>query len=148
MKPGFAARAASLIWHMPGRAWAGALKAAGLPLWWRFGAAVMVSLMIWALIWIVWQGPWPDAAWSKRLDWLGWYGMAAWFALIICVVALFDFRLNFRASRQGIEANMAGDDDPAPPPVTVETTTTTTVAQPTAAPTPVAAEERPPWDRP
>ena len=43
-------------------------------------------------------------------------------ALIVCIVALFDFRLNFKASRTGIEANMQGDDDH---PIATVTTTTT-----------------------
>jgi len=132
------ARAASLIWNLPGNAWRGAIAAANVTLWWRFGAAILVTGLFAWIIWIFWKGRfWPGDgnAWHVRGDWLGWFGMSCAFLLLVCIVALMDFRLNFRASRTGIEANMAGDEDP-PPPLTVETTTTTTVGaqQPPAAP--------------
>lgn len=121
----------SLIWHMPGRVWAGMLAAAPVTVWQRFGGAVMVTVGVGALIWIIWRGPWSPAVEGDRLDWLGLYGVLLILALIVCIVALFDFRLNFKASRTGIEANMAGEDDP-PPLATV--TTTTTVETPEARP--------------
>lgn len=119
------------LWHAPGRAWAGALKAAGITTWFRFGAALVVSATIHLLIWIAWKGPWPAEAWRTRIDFMFWNSMAGWFALIICIVALFDFRLAFRASRSGVEANMAGEHEDAPP--LAQVTTTTTVTAPPAA---------------
>lgn len=124
--------ALSLLWNMPGRMWAGMLKAAPITVWQRFGGAVMVTVGVAALILIIWKGPWTLAVEGKRLDWLGLYGVLLILALIVCIVALFDFRLNFRASRTGIEANMAGDDHEAPPLATV--TTTTTVEAPSEKP--------------
>lgn len=117
------------IWHAPGRAWAGALKAAPITIWFRFGAVMIVTGIVGGLIWIFWRGPWSASVERSRLDWLGWNSMAGWFVIVICIVALMDFRLNFRASRSGIEANMAGEHDD-PPPLQVQTTTTTTTVTP------------------
>ena len=121
----------SLIWHMPGRIWAGMMAAAPVTVWQRFGGAVVVTLGVAGLILIIWRGPWPLALAAARLDWLGLYGVLLILTLIVCIVALFDFRLSFRASRSGIEANMAGDDHETPPLATV--TTTTTVETPAGA---------------
>lgn len=123
------------VWRMPGNAWHAALKAANITLWWRFGAALVVSLTIAMLIYIFWRASfWPAEAWRVRADWLGYTLMWSCFTQIICIVAIMDFRLNFRASRQGIEANMAGDEHEKLEPLTVETKTTTTVQQAVAAP--------------
>lgn len=118
----------SLIWHMPGRIWAGMMAAAPVTVWQRFGGAVVVTLGVAALILIIWRGPWPSSLAAARLDWLGLYGVLLILTLIVCIVALFDFRLAFKASRTGIEASMAGDDHE--PIATV--TTTTTVETPAA----------------
>lgn len=116
----------SNLWHIPGRAWTAALKAANVTLWWRFGAALVVTGLIGLLIWIIWQGPWSAGVEPERLDWLGWFGVLLIVALIICVVALFDFRVALQASRSGISLQADGDhDDPAP---LAQVTTTTTVA--------------------
>lgn len=132
------------VWHAPGRAWAGALKAAPITLWWRFGAVMIVTGIVGGLILIFWKGPWSAAVERARLDWLGWNSMAGWFVIVICIVALMDFRLNFRASRAGVEANMAGDHDDAPP--LAQVTTTTTVTGAPAAP-PADTGELPPEQR-
>lgn len=118
----------STVWNAPGRIWDGALRAASITVWMRFGASLVVSLGIGSMAWIIWKGPWTDRVEAARLDWLGWALLMLIFTQVICIVALFDFRLNFRASRQGIEANMAGEEDPAP--LEVKTTTTTTVTAP------------------
>ena len=112
----------SLIWNAPGRMWAGMLRAAPITVWQRFGGAVMVTAGVAWLIAIVWLGPWSGRVEAARLDWLGLFCVMLIVALIVCIVALFDFRLNFKASRTGIEANMQGDDDH--PIATVATTTT------------------------
>lgn len=115
-----------MIWHMPGKMWTGMLKAAPVTVWQRFGGAVVITMGVAATYWIIWKGPWPTSEASDRLDWIGLYGVLLILALIICIVALFDFQLAFKASRTGIEATMKGDD----PLATV--TTTTTVEGPTA----------------
>lgn len=106
------------LWHMPGRLWSGMMKAAPVTVWARFGGALSVSVGIAVLVAVIWLGRWSLAVEAARLDWLGLYGVLLILALIVCIVALFDFKLNFSASRSGISANMAGDDDPLPPPVT------------------------------
>lgn len=121
----------SLIWHMPGRVWAGMLRAAPMPLWWRAGAAVVLTGIFAGVIAIFWRAKfWPPEAWELRGNWLGYMGLSAAFTLLISIVALMDLRLNFRASRTGIEANMAGDDEAPLPPLTV--TPATTVEAPPA----------------
>lgn len=107
---------------MPGRIWAGMMKAAPVTIWQRFGGAVVVTMGVAGTYWIIWKGPWPIALAPARLDWLGLYGVLLILTLIVCIVALFDFRLSFRANRQGIEANMAGEDHE---PIATVTTTTT-----------------------
>lgn len=121
----------SMLWHMPGKIWAGALKAAHVTLWWRFGAAVVVSGLVTLLIWIIWQGPWSAGVEAERLDWLGWFGVLLIVALIICVVALFDFRVSLQASRAGLSLTADGHDDDAPK---VEVETVTKIKTPAAAP--------------
>lgn len=138
--PGRFAAALKAIWDIPGNAWRGALAAASVTLWWRFGAVVIVTAIVGALIWVIWKGPWTLAVQASRLDWLGWNSMAGWFVIVVGVVALMDFRLNFRASRTGIEANMAGEHDDPPAPLTVATTTTTTVTPPGAVTDPALAD--------
>ena len=113
----------SLIWHIPGRVWAGMMQAAPVTVWQRFGGAVVVTAGVAGLILIIWKGPWSLTVEGARLDWLGLFGVMLIVALIVCIVALFDFRLSFRASRTGIEANMAGDDGPPPLATTMETPT-------------------------
>ncbi len=119
-----------ILWHAPGRTWAAMLRAASITLWWRFGAVLIVTGIVGALIWIIWKGPWTLAVQLDRLNWLGWNSMAGWFVIVICIVALMDFRLNFRASRSGVEANMAGDHENDAPLAQVTTTTTVTGATP------------------
>lgn len=135
---------ASLIWNWPGNAWRGAIAAANVTLWWRFGAAIMVTGLFAWIIFIFWRARfWPPEAWQVRGQWLGWFGMACAFLLVICIVALMDFRLNFRASRAGVEANMAGERDPTP---LAQVTTTTTVQGPAPDPAAQPSETRPPWE--
>ena len=107
------------------RLWAALIAAAPIPLWWRAGAAVALTGVFAGVIVIFWRARfWPPEAWELRGNWLGYMGLSAAFTLLISIVALMDLRLNFRASRTGIEANMAGDDHDAPPLATVTTTTT------------------------
>lgn len=132
-KPG---SALALLWHVPGRAWAAALKAAPLRQWWQAGGQMAMTVFAGAVVAILWLGPWSLAVEGKRVDWLGVVAVSALFIVLVYGVAMNDLRLNMRAGRGGIEANMSGEDDPAPPPVTVETRTTTTVAQPVASAAP------------
>lgn len=105
------------LWHIPGRMWAGALKAAPITVWFRFGAAMVVTAGIAGLIWIIWKGPWSLGVEAARLDWLGWFGVLLITALIICIVALFDFRVALQASRTGITLTADHDDGPDDKPV-------------------------------
>lgn len=122
------ASVASQLWHIPGRAWAAALKAAPMRQWWQAGGQVAMTLFAAGVVAILWLGPWTEAVEGKRVDWLGTVAVGALFIVLVYGVAMNDLRLNMRAGRGGIEANMSGEDDP-PSPLTVETTTTTTVAK-------------------
>lgn len=146
--PGAFVRVILALWHAPGRTWAGALMAANITLWWRCGAAFASTALFALVIWIFWKAPfWPAAAWAVRADWLGSFGLSAAFLMLVCIVALMDFRLNMSVSRSGLNASMAGDHDEPPPPVAQVTTTTTTEI---TAPAPVAEAETksPPWEAP
>lgn len=116
------------LWHIPGRAWTAALAAAPLRQWWQAGGQMAMTLFAAGVVCILWLGPWTLAVEGKRIDWLGGVAIFALFIVLVYGVAMNDLRLNMRAGRGGIEANMSGEDE-SPPPLTVETKTTTTVAQ-------------------
>lgn len=103
--------ALSAVWNIPGRAWVAMNKAASITVWQRFGGALVVSALVLLVIWIIWKGPWSTDSELVRLEWLGRYGVMLIGALVICIVALFEFRLNFAASKTGITANVEGDDE-------------------------------------
>lgn len=105
-------RFCSLLWHVPGNAWRGALAGAPLTQWWRAGAGIAMTAMAVLLIWIIWKGPWDRSVEADRLNWLGYMAMGTLFIVGVAIVALMDVRVAFRASRQGLDANIAGDDAP------------------------------------
>ena len=111
---------------MISRIWHAALAAANITLWWRFGAALIVSMGVGSLIMIIHYGPWSLAVEAARLDWLGWIAVLLIINLIIIIVALFDFRLALSANRSGFSMTADGDHDgrhpsrpppPTPPPL-------------------------------
>jgi len=119
----------SQIWHLPSTIWRGMLAAAHITLWWRFGAAVVVSLMAALVIWIFWQGTfWPKEAWSVRGQWLGWFGILLIAGMLISVAFLFGRELELAANKDGITIR-TGDDDHEP----VKVTASATVEVPKAA---------------
>lgn len=99
----------SLIWNIPGNTWRAILAASPISVWMRFWVTQMViALVVW-LVLIIWKGPWTLAMEAKRLDWLGVCLLAGMFTILVCVVALFDFRLKFNATKEGLTADMAGE---------------------------------------
>lgn len=111
------------IWHAPGRIWVGALRAAPIQEWWKAGGQMALTAFAGAIVLILWLGPWTLDVETKRVDWLGGLAVLALVGVMVYAVAATNMRLNLRAGRGGIEANMAGDDDPAPPAATITTTT-------------------------
>jgi hypothetical protein len=105
------------VWHGPGRLWAGMMKAGSLTVWQRFGGALVVTALLALLIWILWQGPWTQDVEAARLEWLGRLAIGLVLAVVICIVALFDYRFAGSFNKAGASFSMADGDLPdAPPP--------------------------------
>lgn len=124
-------RAWLAVWNAPGRFWAGMLRAAPVQEWWKAGGQMALTAFAAGIVLILWLGPWTLNVEPKRVDWLGGLAVLALVGVMVYAVAATNMRLNLRAGKGGIEANMAGDDD-APPPATA------------AEPDPADA---PPWER-
>lgn len=114
-----------LIWHIPGRMWAGMLRAGSLATWMQWGAGVAASLIAVGFMLIIWLGPWPESVASKRLDLLGQGQLAAWATVLVALAAIAGLRLAFSGGKDGFRAGVERDDDD-PPKVTVTTETTVT----------------------
>jgi hypothetical protein len=119
----------SLLWHAPGRTWAGMMKAGSLATWMQWGAGVSASAIAIGFMLIIWLGPWPESAASKRLDLLGQGQLMAWITVLVALAAIAGLRLAFSGGKDGFRAGVERDDDD-PPAVKVETVTTTTVEEP------------------
>lgn len=117
----------SLIWHAPGRAWAGMMSAPLSPLkvWAQIGAAVVFTVVMAGYGLVVWLGPWDAAYQGKQLDILGQGMFAAAFLVLVAILALTGMGLMLKAGKSGVEASFDRDDD-LPPTTTVQTTVTVT----------------------
>jgi hypothetical protein len=119
----------SLIWHAPGRMWAGMLRAGSLATWMQWGAGVSATAIAIGFMLIIWRGPWPDSAASQRLDLLGQGQLMAWVTILVALAAIAGLRLAFSANKDGFRGGVERDDDDAPPSVKVETVTTTQITE-------------------
>lgn len=118
----------SLVWHAPGKAWGGMLRAGSLATWMQFGAGVAATSVAVGIALIVWLGPWPDSAAAQRLALLGQGQVMAWVTILVALAAIAGLRLAFSANKDGFRGGVERDDDDAPT-VKVETVTTTSIAE-------------------
>jgi hypothetical protein len=105
--------ALSLLWHIPGNIWRGAIAAAPLTQWWRAGAALAMSWLLLLLILIIWQGPWTLRVEGQRLDWLGYIALGTLAIVAVAIIALMDVGAKLKASRDGIEVDVRQEGDNA-----------------------------------
>jgi hypothetical protein len=118
-----------LMWHSPGKLWAGMLKAGSLATWMQFGAGVAATSVAVGIALIVWLGPWPDSAAGQRLELLGQGQIMAWVTILVALAAIAGLRLAFSGGKDGFRAGVERDDDDGPPTVKVETVTTTAIIE-------------------
>lgn len=121
-------RLRSLIWHMPGRAWAGLAAASG-----RIWAAMMAAgtLSLWltagaAMAWTLMSG-WLVVFFRAVLgtDEAFWIIMASLLLVLVSLIALTATELSLRIGKEGIALGL-GRDEPPPVGLTVKTETTVT----------------------
>ena len=116
----------NMLWHAPGRTWAGMMKAASLATWMQWGAGVSATLGMLAYGWVIWRGPWPTSAAEKQLELLGQGQLIFGVVVLVALAAIAGLRLAFSGGKDGFRAGVERDDDDAPA-VKVETVTTTEV---------------------
>lgn len=104
----------SLIWHMPGRAWRGALRAAPLRVWAMIFAGPALTVAASGLTLIVWRGPWPAELAGKQLDFLGWTLLAVVALIGVIVAALAAVKVK-GAGPGGLSLEIDGGDEPQTP---------------------------------
>lgn len=128
-------RLASMLWHMPGRIWAGmmAVTVPAAKFWSQVGAAQAWTLVFIGYGLVIWKGPWPARLAEKQLDLLGQGHLFAGFIVLVVIVCLTDTRVNFSAGREGVRG--AVDSDDARQPAAVVTTRTEVHTPPAATPT-------------
>lgn len=117
-------RALLALWHMPGRAWRGALRAAPLRVWAMIGAAPALTLAAVGQTFIVWRGPWPESLARQQLEIIGWAHLIVLTLIGVIIAALAAVRVK-AAGPGGLSLELEGDDDGAPQ--TVKTTIETEV---------------------
>lgn len=115
----------SLLWHAPGRTWAGMMKAASLATWMQWGAGVSATVGMLAYGWVIWKGPWPESAAEKQLDLLGQGQLIFGIVVLVALAAIAGLRLAFSGGKDGFRAGVERDDDDQT--VKVETVTATEV---------------------
>ncbi len=120
----------SLIWHIPGKAWTGMLKAGSLATWMQWGAGVSGTACMIGYGWVIWKGPWPREAYGKQLDLLGQGQLVFGAVVMVSLVAIAGLRLAFSGGKDGFKAGVERDDDEVKPVATVTTTTTTEIETP------------------
>lgn len=130
------ASAGSLIWHMPGRAWAGALAAAPWRQWAQALAAFTFTGLLLANMLIIWRGGWGPATETQRLELLGQMSIVLGVLIMLCLLAITDLAVNLSASRSGLNLSAGADDHQGPEQVAKVTTTTTVTAAAPVAPSP------------
>jgi hypothetical protein len=118
-----------LIWHAPGKLWAGMLRAGSLATWMQWGAGVSATLGMLGYGWVIWKGPWPASAAGKQLELLGQGQMIFGIVVLVALAAIAGLRLAFSGGKDGFRAGVERDDDDSPPTVKVETVTTTQITE-------------------
>lgn len=121
-------RVASILWHAPGRTWAGMMRAGSLATWAQIGAGLAGTAIFIGYGLVIWKGPWPDAQSGKQLDLLGQGQLIAGVLIFLSLAAIAGLKLAVNAGKDGFHASAERDDEPASP---VVVTTTTTVEAPT-----------------
>lgn len=109
------------------RIWDALLRAAPLRTWAQIGAAMIATIVAVGYGVVIWKGPWPEGSANKQLDLLGTGQMAAWLMVLVTVVCITGTKVNFNASRNGIQADVDAEDvEDVGEIETIVTTTTTT----------------------
>lgn len=119
-------RVASILWHIPGRLWAGMMAAAPARNWAQIGAAMTLTLVLVGYGVVIWRGPWPKATAGKQLDLLGQGQLIAGFLVLVALICITGLTLNLNVGKDGLAADLERDDG-APPPAPephIETETT------------------------
>lgn len=124
----------SLLWHSPGRAWAGMMAAGELSLWLTAGAAMAWTIMSAALVWLFKDRLTSDDAVKLILTADALVGVA--------ILAITGREISLSVTKGGLQADIGKDD--GVPAARVTTTTTTTTA---AAAAPATDGELAPTDR-
>jgi membrane protein implicated in regulation of membrane protease activity len=101
------------------------MNSASFRLWAQAGAAVIGMLFAAGGLWVLWKGPWTLAVEVNRVDSIFYLAIGGLIIALVAVVALTEIKLNLKASKEGLTADLERDDEPAA--AKVETTTTTTV---------------------
>jgi len=117
----------SLLWHAPGRTWAGMMRAGSLATWAEIGAGIAGTVVFVGYGLVIWKGPWPAGQASKQLDLLGQGQLIAGALIFLALAAIAGLKLAVNAGKDGFHASAERDDEPEPP-AKVTTTTTTEVA--------------------
>jgi hypothetical protein len=99
------------LWHIPGNAWRGALKASPLRVWLLAGAAIALTVTAGALVWIVWRGGWPDRLAGQQLTIVGWALLANLALLGLVNVAMTAVKVSAQGPG-GLRIEMEPDDAP------------------------------------
>lgn len=103
-----------LLWHMPGRSAAAALRAAPASFWAQTGAAMAMTGVFIGYGLAVWLGAWPEDRAEQRLTILGWGLLSAAFLVLVALVCIMGLKLAAGLSRDGVTLNAERDDDPKP----------------------------------
>lgn len=114
----------ALLWHMPGRTWRGALRAAPLRVWAMFLAAPVLTLAAVGQTFIVWRGPWPETLARQQLEIIGWAHLIVLALIGVIVAALAAVKVK-AAGPGGLSLELENDDDTAAPAATTAPTPTT-----------------------
>jgi hypothetical protein len=97
----------SLLWHAPGRTWAGMMKAAPLTTWLTAGAAMAWTLMTAWLV-VIFK---PEL----RTDQAFWIIESALGIVFVAILAQTGQEISVSLSRKGLNANVGKDPPLAPP---------------------------------
>jgi hypothetical protein len=108
----------SLLWHAPGRTWAGMMAAnpSALKIWLQAGAQVAMTIFAAAIVGIVWVGPWSGNVEAKRLDGLVWIALGCLVIIMVYAVAITATNLSLHAGKDGLNLGIGQDDEAGPAP--------------------------------
>jgi hypothetical protein len=136
-----------LIWHAPGRTWAGMIAAAPVATWFTAGAGIAWTMVTIAFVWLFRELLTGDQAF--------WIIVMSQLLTALAIGALAGREITANVGKGGLQLNIGKDDDePAHLAQVTTTTTVTSPPTPTPAPAPVtpttpagAKQESPPWNR-